>query len=163
MKSSNIFLVVLPLKWYTKSFSFISLVNYIIVSNLYLSSLLNISLSFWWPSLLVKASSFLFWFVIAAICSFPCSSIVFVCFSNVLRRGKNVSLASYIFLLWSDDNISSPVRNSYLSIFPDDQADVFAASILISYCNFSSLILLSVVVINFYIVSKRFFRKRIKT
>ena len=56
--------------------------------------------------------------------------------------------------------ISSPVRNSYLSIFPDDKAGIFAAYRLISYCSFSSIILSSIVMINFYIVSKRFFLKR---
>ena len=49
---------------------------------------------------------------------------------------------------------------SYLSISPDDNADTFAASLLISYCNFSFLILSSVVLIGFYILSKRFFLKR---
>ena len=43
---------------------------------------------------------------------------------------------------------------------PVDIGDVFAASLLISYGNFSSLILSSIVVINFYILSKRFFPKR---
>ena len=32
-----------------------------------------------------------------------------------------------------DVNISSPVRYLYLSIFPDDNDDVCAASLLISY------------------------------
>ena len=53
-----------------------------------------------------------------------------------------------------------PVKYSYLSIFPDYNADTFAASQLISYCNFSALILPSVVIISFYILSKRFFLKR---
>ena len=44
-----------------------------------------------------------------------------------------------------------------MAIFPDDRADIFATSLLISYCTFSSLILSSIVMINFYIVSKRFF------
>ena len=46
-----------------------------------------------------------------------------------------------------------------MAIFPDDRADIFATSLLISYCTFSSLILSSIVMINFYIVSKRFFLK----
>ena len=35
-------------------------------------------------------------------------------------------------------NISSPVKYSYLTIFPDDSADIFflAANLLMSYCNF---------------------------
>ena len=43
--------------------------------------------------------------------------------------------------------------------FPDNAADIFAASLLILYSSFSSLIL-SIVMINFYIDSKRFFLKR---
>ena len=46
-------------------------------------------------------------------------------------------------------------------IFRDDNADIFAASLLISYCNFSSLIISSIVMISFYILSKRFFLKRV--
>ena len=52
-------------------------------------------------------------------------------------------------------SVSSP-----LSIFPDDNADTFATFQLISYCNFSSLILSSIVMISFYVLSKRFFLKR---
>ena len=44
--------------------------------------------------------------------------------------------------------------------FLDDNGDIFEAFLLISYCNFLSLILLSVVMISFYILSKRFFLKR---
>ena len=90
----------------------------------------------------------------ASTCLFPGSSIVFICFSNALPRGQCVSLACFIILLLSDGKIYSPVRYLYLSIFPDDNADIFAASLLISYCNFSSLILLSTVRINYYIFSK---------
>ena len=36
----------------------------------------------------------------------------------------------FIILLWSDGNISSLVRSSYLSILPDNNADIFAASLL---------------------------------
>ena len=39
------------------------------------------------------------------------------------------------------------------------EADVFAASLLISYCSFSSL-MLSIATISFYIISKKFFLKR---
>ena len=51
----------------------------------------------------------------------------------------------------------SPIGNSYLSILPDDNVDIFATSLLISHCNSSSLILLSAALINFYILSTRFF------
>ena len=90
---------------------------------------------------------------------FPCSSIVFVCFSNVLPRGEYVNFSCSTILPWSGGNISLPVRYSYLSILPDNNADIFYASLLISYCSFPSLILSSVVMINFYVVSKRFFLK----
>ena len=50
-----------------------------------------------------------------------------------------------------------PVRNAYLSILPDNNADFFAASLLMSYCSFPSLILS---LKTFYIFSKRFFLKR---
>ena len=91
----------------------------------------------------------------------PCSLMVFICFSNALPRGEYVNFnCSIIILLWSDGNISSPVRYSYLSIFPDDNVDISAASRLILYCSFPSLILPSIVMINFYTVSKRFFVKR---
>ena len=45
-------------------------------------------------------------------CFIPWSSIVFICFSNALLRGEKVNLACYFILLWSDDNISLPVRKS---------------------------------------------------
>ena len=48
------------------------------------------------------------------------------------------------------------IRYSYLSIFPENNADIFDAFLLISYCNFSSLILSSIVMISFYILSTRF-------
>ena len=53
-----------------------------------------------------------------------------------------------------------PARNSYLSILPDHNSNIFAASLLMSYSSFSSLILSSVVIICSYIVSKTFFLKR---
>ena len=66
------------------------------------------------------------------------------CLKEVFKRGTN---------------IASPVRYSHLPTLPDDNAAVFDASVLMSYCNFSSLILSSIVLINFYILSKRFFMK----
>ena len=50
--------------------------------------------------------------------------------------------------------MSLPVRYSYLSVLPDDKADISAAFLLISYSSFSSLIWsLSW----FYYMLKRFF------
>ena len=89
----------------------------------------------------------------------PWSSVIFICFSNALPSGKYVNLACSIILLWSDGNISSLVRNLYLSILPDDNTDTFPAFLSISHCSFSSLILSSIVVISFYIRSKRFYLK----
>ena len=89
----------------------------------------------------------------ASTCFIPWSSIVFTCFSNALTRGEYVNLACSIILIWSGLNITSPVRYSYLSIFPDDNADISAASLLILYCSFSSLILLTNVMNVFYILS----------
>ena len=63
-------------------------------------------------------------------------------------------------LFGSDGNVSSTVRYSCLSAFPDDNADIFAASLLLSYYSFPSLTWSSILLISFYICSKRFFLKR---
>ena len=78
-------------------------------------------------------------------------------FLKCLCKRKYLNVACLIILLWSEGNISSPVKYSYLSILPDDNADIFAASLLISYWSFSSLILSSVIMISFSILSKRLF------
>ena len=65
---------------------------------------------------------------------------MFICFSKAFPNGKYVNLACSIICLWLEGNISSPVRYSYLSILPQDNTDIFAASLLISYCSFLSLI-----------------------
>ena len=70
----------------------------------------------------------------------PLFSTVCICFSKAFAKGEYVNLAFSITLLWSAGKIFSPVRYSYLSIFPDDSADFYAASLLISCCNFSYLI-----------------------
>ena len=51
------------------------------------------------------------------------------------------------------------MRYSYLSILPDDNTDTFAACVLMSYCSVSSLLLSSIIMIDFYILSKRSFLK----
>ena len=59
--------------------------------------------------------------------------------------------------------LSSPVRYSYScysSMLPVNNADIFAAFLLISYCSLSSLTLLSISMIGLYILSKIFFLKR---
>ena len=85
---------------------------------------------------------------------------VFISFSNALPRGEYINLVCSIILLWSDGNVSSTVRNSYLSILPHDYADIIAASLLRLYYTFSSVILSSIVMISFYILFIRFFLKR---
>ena len=86
-----------------------------------------------------------------------------ICFSvyflKAFPKGEYANLACSIICLWLEVNISSPVRYSYLSIFRDHPADIFAVSLLISYCGFSSLILPSIVMISFYVLSKIFFLK----
>ena len=60
-----------------------------------------------------------------------CSSIAYVCFSKAFPKGAYENLASFIMCIWLEGNISSLVRYSYLSAFLDDNADTFAASLLI--------------------------------
>ena len=74
-------------------------------------------------------------------------SIVFVCFSKAFCNLLIVNLASSIICFWLEGNISSPVRYSHLSLLPDYQAGIFSASLLISYCSFSSWIWSSIVII----------------
>ena len=76
----------------------------------------------------------------ASTCFFPWSSIVFICFLKAFPLKEKVNLACSILCFWSDGNISSPVRYSHLWILPDDQADILAATLLISYCSFLPLI-----------------------
>ena len=47
-----------------------------------------------------------------------------------------------------------------MSILPNDNADIFAASLLIAYCSLSSLIFSSIGMISFYILSKKLFLER---
>ena len=54
-----------------------------------------------------------------------------------------------------EGNISSPIRYSYLSILPDDNAHIFAVSLLIFYCSFPSLIISPIVKIFFHTLSKK--------
>ena len=70
---------------------------------------------------------------------FSWTTIVFAWSSKALPRGEYVNLAYSIILLCSEGNVSSPVKYSYLLILPDDRADIFAASLLVSYCIFIDL------------------------
>ena len=72
-------------------------------------------------------------------------------------------METYLALsLFFDEEVVFPhlIRNSYFTIFLENNADIFYASLLISYCSFSSLIFSLIVMISFYILSKRFFLKR---
>ena len=60
----------------------------------------------------------------------------FICFSKAFPKGEYANLACSIICLFLEGYTSSPVRYSYLSILPNDNVDIFAASLLISYCNF---------------------------
>ena len=108
----------------------------------------------------MKASSPLFWLVIAFIYFSSWSSIFFVYVSKSFPNIEYPNLACSVTLLWSGGSISSPARNSYLSIFLNDNADIFAASLLASYYRFLSLILSSIVMISFFVLSIRFYLKR---
>ena len=88
---------------------------------------------------------------------FTAPTYFYVCFIKAFPKGEYGDLAFSVICL--EINSSSPVRYSYLSIFPYDDAYIFAASLLIWYCSFSSLNLSTTVMISFYILSKRFFLK----
>ena len=64
-----------------------------------------------------------------------------------------VLLACSIILLWPESNISSSASYSYLWILPDHNADI-SASLLISYCSFSSLIFMSIPIIRLKILTQ---------
>ena len=63
-----------------------------------------------------------------------------VYFLKAFPKGEYANLGCSIVSLLLEGNISSPVRYSYLSIFPGDNPDIFAASRIISYCSFLTLI-----------------------
>ena len=46
-----------------------------------------------------------------------------VCFSKAFPKWEYANLDCSIICFWLEGNISSPVRYSYWSIFPDDNAD----------------------------------------
>ena len=71
-----------------------------------------------------------------------------VCFST--RRTCRLTCS----IIWTDGNVYSSVKYSYSSILIHENADIFAAALLISHCSFSAKIVSSVVVITFSILSK---------
>ena len=82
-----------------------------------------------------------------------------VCFPTVVPNREYANLACSIICLWLGGNISSPARHSYWSIFPENNAYIFSACLLIPYCQFSCLILSSIPIIYFNILSRRLFLK----
>ena len=104
------------------------------------------------PSLCFNSS-----FLLEKSTDFKAATYFSVCFLKAFPKGEYWNLAYSIICFWLEGNISSHVKHSHLSIFPDDNADIFAAFLLTS---FSSLILSLIVIIRFYILSKRFFLKR---
>ena len=79
---------------------------------------------------------------------FIASTCFSVCFFKAFSKEEYVNLACSIICLRLEGNISPSVRYSYLSVLSDYNVDIFAASLLI--------ILSSIVMISFYIHSKRF-------
>ena len=78
------------------------------------------------------------------------------CFTK--RRICKLSLLScFILIRWQ---YFLSIRYSYLPILHEDNTDIFAASLFISYWSFSSSILPLIVIINVYAFSERFFMKR---
>ena len=93
------------------------------------------------------------WSLIVFICFFLWSSIVFACFYKAFSNREYRDLACSVILLWSDGSISLPVKYSCVSIFPD-LLFFYCFSVNTILC-FSSLVLSSVAVISFYILSKK--------
>ena len=73
----------------------------------------------------------------------PWPSIVFICSS----KENKYNLACSIILIWSEGSISSFVSCYYLSILTDDNADLFAAFLLMLCSSFSCLVLSLIVMI----------------
>ena len=88
------------------------------------------------------------------------ASTCFSVYSNVFPKGDYINLACYIICFRLEGNIFFTCKIFIFVNFPGDNADVFAASLLASFYNSSSLILSSVVMIRFYILYKRFSLKR---
>ena len=88
----------------------------------------------------------------------PWSSIVFICFWNAFPSGEYANLANLFY--FHQMVYFFACKKFIFSISPDENADVFAASLLIPYFTFSSLILSSTAMICFYVLFERLFLKR---
>ena len=74
----------------------------------------------------------------------------FIVLVIAFSKGEYINSDYSIILCYSRSNISSSVKYLYLSILPNNNVDIFAASLLISYYKVSFLILSSMVRITFY-------------
>ena len=96
----------------------------------------------------------IYWLILLEkIKDYKASTFFFVSFSKAFPERKYVNLDCCIVWVWLESTISSPVRYSYLSILPDENSDICAASLSLSYYNFAFLTLSSIVMISFYILS----------
>ena len=77
---------------------------------------------------------------------------------KLVEGNNNLTRSKFLFFFSANDSSLKTTKNVFY--FIDDNADIFATSLLISYCSFSSLILLSIVRISFYILSKRLLLKQ---
>ena len=57
-----------------------------------------------------------------------------VCFSKAFPQGEYENLACSVICFWVEGNTCLPAMYLYLPIFPDDNADIFAVSLLILCC-----------------------------
>ena len=127
--SLNFVSAVGPLYLYTKSSGLTLLSNLVVSSSLLSESLLNIF--------------FCFIFFLLDL-----HLLLFVFRGFTYRRISKFSLFCYLFLIRRQYFL--PERYSYLLILPDDKDNIFAASLLISCCSFSSLIWSSIAMIMLY-------------
>ena len=85
--------------------------------------------------------------------------VVFQMSFQVKKKCIYPCIVSCITLCCCGGSISLLVRYFYVSVLPDNNADILAATLLMSCCNFWSLILSSMVMISLYPSSNRFSQK----
>ena len=130
---------------YSRSSSFILFCNCVIYSNLSIIKHCN-----WF----FENTFSIYWFIsLERLEDFKASTFFFVCFSKAFPERKYVNLACCIVWVWLESKISSSGRYSCLSILPDDNSDICAAFLSLSYYSFASLTLSLIVIISFYILS----------
>lgn len=85
--------------------------------------------------------------------------VLFAAFFNVFSRATY--LGCWIIWIGPKGNIYSSIRCSYLSVLPDANADIYAASLLILNCNFLFPIFFSIVIITLDILSNKVILKKV--